>query len=221
MDRIPLCCALVHERTGKAPNGHANPAGHHHVVVDVLPGNQKSQAAAQHPNGATRHVNAGKKPCAIQQHRPHEQGVQRDHQASSPRRRAKNMKADGLQPIQQRRFVEKRNAIDARRQPVTADPHPSADFGVAPFVWNGQRTKHRQDQQQGWQQPQAPALDARGFKHSQALKNEGWANHCPAPAVRQHRAGAAQSQCLPSKQIHAHAPHQWHRRPGRTKPGDT
>ena len=62
---------------GKAPDRHADPAGHQHVVVDILPPHQKAQAAAQHQGCPARQAltaNRARRQVKRHQHQPHMQG---------------------------------------------------------------------------------------------------------------------------------------------------
>ena len=138
----------MHESQGKAPDGHADPGGHQHVVVHILAGQQERQAGAEHPDRAPGNGFA-RKPANAQVHgQQHQPGMQRRHQAHHPDMHAKRGHGSGLQPVQQRRLVKKRNAVQARNQPVTAVQHPAANLAVAALVGHGQGPPGRQHGQQ-------------------------------------------------------------------------
>ena len=131
----------------ETPDGHADPGGDQHVVIDVLTANQKSQAGAQHDGGTAGHGLAGDSPRAQVQGDQHQGRMQRRHQPQRPGVAAEDSQRHRLQPVQQRRLVKKRDAVRAGRQPVATLKHPATDFAVTTFIGNRERPQGRQHQQ--------------------------------------------------------------------------
>jgi hypothetical protein len=136
-----------HEGKGKAPDRHTDPARYQHVVVDVLATKQKAQTGTEHQDRAACHLlGADAAGRQIQRHQ-HQAHMQRRHQAQRQFIDAKGRQRDRFEPMQIGRLVKKRNAVQARRQPVAADQHPAANFSVASFIRNGQGPQASQQQQ--------------------------------------------------------------------------
>ena len=142
-----------HEGKPKAPDGHANPGGHQHVVVDVLAADQQRKAGAQHGRSAARNLLCGKGAGCQVEGCQHQARVQRRHQAQRPGVDAKACQRHRLQPVKQGWLVEERNAIEPGRQPVAALQHPAPDLAIAPLIG------HRQGPQRGQHQQQRPQQD--------------------------------------------------------------
>ena len=147
----PVAC---HERKPKAPDRHANPRGHHHVVVDVLAADQHREAGAQHDHSAPCNLLSGHRAGRQVQCYQHHARVQRRHQPQGPCADTQRSQRQGLQPVQQGRLVEERNAVEPGRQPVAALQHPAADLAIAPLIGHGQGPHCGQQQQQSPQQGQ-------------------------------------------------------------------
>ena len=174
----------------EGPDGHAYPGGHQHVVVDVLPCRQKRQTGAQHQRRAPGHGGRAhllRRQINGHHHQPRVQGR---HQPRRPGAHAKDRKGQRLHPVQQGWFVEEGNAVEPRRQPVARDQHPAADFGIAPFVGNGQRAQRCQHQQQRPQRAHhQPGFFVLG--HTESAVNNRWPRARRTPASASACANAA------------------------------
>ena len=151
------------KRPAQAKNRHTHPAGHQHVVVDVLPAHEKRQTAAQHPDSAVRQGRATPAARHLPHDHQHHERVQRGHPTQGPGVYPQYRHGCRLEPIQIRRLVEKGNAVQARRQPIARLQHPAANFPIAPFIGNGQGTHGGQHQQQGKAGQHGPAGATRRF----------------------------------------------------------
>ena len=177
---------IQHERQTETPQRHADPRGHDHVVVHILPANQERQAAAQHPDRRMRMLCCGNAANGQVAHHQHHRRVGHHHEPHAPARDAKDPERRSLQPVQKRWLVEKRNAIDPRNQPVARHQHPAAYFAISALVGNRQRPQRRQHKQHGNQKCHGKPVFAM-FIHARIVAGRFQASAIAARSATQYR----------------------------------
>ena len=162
----PTARAVVH-RTREGQHRGRDQAAHQHVEVGILTADEEEGAGGQHQHRGPRRRRAVPAPHRHEQRRAHHPSADKRRKASAELVHADRRHGQHVQPVQQRRLVKKRQAVEERHQTVAAvaPQHVARHVGVAAFVGQQQGAQaHGGHQPQGQEQQDGSGASPGGLR---------------------------------------------------------